>query len=74
MNPDLLTQLLACALLDRINKGQGPLLVTKELLEKMMPVQIILDDQTDPLLVSVSIKSGEILIGKVDKDVVEVVL
>lgn len=74
MHPDLVTQLLACALHDRLYKGQGPLVVSKQLLENMMPVQIMVDDTTDPLVLSISIKSGEVLIGTVDNDVVEVIV
>lgn len=71
MNPEYLTRLLALALY----KLEEPLVVSKELLEKMTPVQIILDDQTDPLVLSLTVKSGEVLIGKVlDNDVVEVIV
>lgn len=70
MHPDVLLQLLAAA----IYKLEAPLVVSKQVLEDMKPVQFIVDDQTDPLVLSISVKSGEVLIGKVDNDVAEVVV
>lgn len=74
MHPDLVTQLLVIALMDRVDNGQGPLVVSKQLLETPLAVHIVFDDQTEPGVVSLSIKSGKVLTGKVDNDIVEVVL
>jgi hypothetical protein len=64
-----LAKLLAVALY----KIGEPLSISRELLDKMMPVQIILDD-TEERWITLSIKSAEILIATVDSDKVTVVL
>jgi hypothetical protein len=64
-----LAKLLALALY----KIGEPLSISRELFDKMMPVQIILDD-TEEQRITLSIKSAEILIATVDSDKVTVVL
>lgn len=63
-----LSKLLALAL---YRLGE-PLLISEELYNEMLPVNIVLDNEDK--MIKLSITSSEILIGKVDNEVVEVVL
>ena len=65
-----LVRLLACA----IYKLGTPLEISRELVDKMPPTRLVLDTETDPLVIKLSISSQEILVGTVDKDQVSVVL
>lgn len=65
-----LARLLTCA----IYQLGGSLEVSRELLDTMLPVRLVLDVDTDPLVVKMSIMAQEILIGTVDNEEVTVVL
>jgi len=74
MQPDIISQLLILALKDRVDNGQGPLVVSKSLLEQALPVYVVFDDQTTPGVASVSLRSSEVLRATVDNDVAEVLV
>jgi hypothetical protein len=52
----------------------GSLTISNELLDKMKPVRLVWDTETEPRVVKISILSNEVLLGKVDNEEVEVVV
>lgn len=67
-------QELARLLVVALHRLGGSLEVTHELLEHMGPYQLVWNNNEDLAYLTVSIKSGDILIASVDGDNVEVVL
>lgn len=51
-----------------------PLEISNQLLSSMMPVQIVVDPHEEQQYISISVKPATLLIGKIDDDVVEVLL
>lgn len=51
----------------------GPVEVSRELLDSMMPLRLVLDDRTSTQTIRLSILSNELLTGTVDENQVRVV-
>lgn len=69
-NEQQLVKLLACA----IHQLGGSLEISNELLDKMMPVQLMLDTESDPKYIKLMVLSAQILLAEVDEDKVSVIL